>query len=185
MRLALTLTAALAAALIAAPRAGDGAMEPMRLPHVIAIPGVAADAGPLACGAELPDGCPLATATLVAHGDGRSALLTVEIADTPDARARGLMFRQSLPEFGGMLFAFPHVARGGFWMKDTPIPLDIAFLAGDGTVQEIARGVPYSLDILRPARAYAWVLEVNGGWFERHGFGPGDRIAVPQGLRGR
>lgn len=185
MRLAIALTAALTAALIAAPHAGDGATEPARLPHVIAIPGVAADAGPLACGARLPDGCPLATATLIAHGEDGNALLTVEVADTPAARQRGLMFRQSLPEFGGMLFAFPSIERGGFWMKDTPIPLDIAFLAGDGTVQEIARGVPFSLDILQPARAYAWVLEVNGGWFERQGFGPGDRIAIPPGLRGR
>ncbi len=185
MRLAVALTAALAAALVAAPRAGGGATEPAPLPYAATVPGVAADAGALACGARLPDGCPLATATLIASGAGGSALLTVEIADTSETRRRGLMFRRSLPEFGGMLFAFPRIGQGGFWMKDTPIPLDIAFLAGDGTVLEIARGVPFSLAILRPARPYAYALEVNGGWFERRGLGPGDRIAVPPGLRGR
>ena len=185
MRLALALTAALAAAFLAAPRAGDGATELPRLRYTAAVPGIAADAGALACGARLPDGCPLATATLLAHGGGANALLTVEIADDAETRGRGLMFRRWLPEFGGMLFAFPRETRGGFWMKDTPIPLDIAFLAGDGTVLEIAHGVPYSLDILRPALSYVYALEVNGGWFERRGFGPGDRIVPPPGLRGR
>ncbi len=111
-----------------------------------------------------------------------SIIITTEIADTPASRARGLMFRQSLPEFAGMLFVFSGDHQNGFWMKDTSIPLDIAYLAGDGTVLEIVQGEPYSLEILRPSQPYRYALELNGGWFECYGFGPGDQVDIPGGL---
>ncbi len=178
--------AALAVALIVAAalivRAGEGAAQETRLPAAAIIPGVAADAGVLGCGTELPAGCILPTATLAVHGnDGRGVALTVELASTPEARQRGLMFRESLPEYAGMLFVFQHEWTGGFWMKNTPLPLDIAYLADDGTVLEIVHGVPFSLALLSPAQSYRYTLEVNGGWFARHGFGPGDRVELPAG----
>ena len=179
------LAAALIVSVAIAASGGEGAAHETHPPHALIIPGIAADAGTLGCGSELPVGCPLATATLAVHGGGRGAALTVELASTPATRQRGLMFRESLPEHAGMLFIFERERRGGFWMKDTPIPLDIAYLAGDGTVLEIVHGVPFSLAVLRPAQPYRYTLEVNGGWFARHGFGPGDRVELPAGLTGQ
>ena len=108
--------------------------------------------------------------------------LTVEVASRPDQRYRGLMFRDSLDELAGMLFLFPADRSGGFWMRNTFIPLDIAYLAADGTVLEIVHGVPQSLDILHPSQPYRHTLEVNDGWFERQGFGVGDRVDIPDGV---
>ena len=92
------------------------------------------------------------------------------------------MFRDSLDELAGMLFVFPADRSGGFWMQNTFIPLDIAYLAADGTVLEIVHGVPRSRDILTPSQPYRHTLEVNGGWFERQGFGVGDRVEIPAGV---
>ena len=81
------------------------------------------------------------------------------------------MFRESMDELAGMIFVFSSERYGGFWMRNTLIPLDIAYLAADGTVLEIVHGVPLSLDVLTPSQGYWYTLEVNGGWFERQDFG--------------
>jgi uncharacterized membrane protein (UPF0127 family) len=64
-------------------------------------------------------------------------------------------------------------------MRNTYIPLDIAYLAADGTVLEIVHGVPLDETILTPQQPYRYVLEVNGGWFERHGLGVGAKVSIP------
>lgn len=152
--------------------------------HRAVVPGLAGDWRPERCSATVPEPCLLPITQLtVTSADGASAVtLTVEIANRSDQRQRGLMFRQSMDELAGMLFVFPGDRSGGFWMRNTLIPLDIAYLGSDGTVLEIVHGVPLSLDILTPAQPYRYTLEVNGGWFERQGLGVGDTVAIPAGV---
>ncbi|MXY71445.1 MAG: DUF192 domain-containing protein [Dehalococcoidia bacterium] len=155
--------------------------------HRAVIPGLAGDWTPERCSANVPDPCLLPITRLaVTSADGESSVtLTVEIANRSDQRQRGLMFRESMDELAGMLFVFPGDRSGGFWMRNTLIPLDIAYLGADGTVLEIVHGVPLSLDILTPTQPYRYTLEVNGGWFERQGLGVGDVVAIPAGVEAR
>ncbi|MBE7518815.1 MAG: DUF192 domain-containing protein [Thermoflexaceae bacterium] len=133
--------------------------------------------------ATTPTTAALPTAELlVSAPGGASARLTVEIAATPAARERGLMFRESLPEDRGMLFVFAASQHGGFWMKDTRIPLTIAYLDGDGRVLELHEGVPLATKALIPGQPYRYALEVNHGWFERHNLGVGAVVQIPPGL---
>ena len=111
-----------------------------------------------------------------------SAAVTVEFASTPEERQLGLMNREHMDEDRGMLFLFPADTRGGFWMRNTYIPLDIAYIGADGTVQEIRKGEPLNETPLFPANAYRYVLEVNQGWFERHGLGVGAKVTLPANL---
>ena len=160
------------------------AAEPAPMVHRAVIPGLAADWTPAWCSTRIPDPCALPITQLnVMSADGeRTVTLAVEIANRSDERHRGLMFRESMDELAGMLFVFQGERYGGFWMKNTLIPLDIAYLGADGTVLEIVHGVPLSLEILTPSQGYRYTLEVNDGWFERHGFGVGDRVEIPEGL---
>lgn len=106
-----------------------------------------------------------------------TATLLVEIAHTEEARRQGLMKRDHLAEDRGMLFVYTDSALRGFWMKDTKIPLSIAFLDEAGTIRRITDMRPFATDrvpSLYPAR---YALEVNQGWFERHGVGVGDAVS--------
>lgn len=116
----------------------------------------------------------------VTSADGtRSEKLIVELATTPADRSQGLMLRQSMPEDAGMLFLFPANGEVGFWMKDTYIPLTIAYLADDGTILETRDGKPLDTKVLTPGGPYRHVLEVNLGWFTRHGFTIGSKVEIP------
>ena len=122
----------------------------------------------------------LATATIaLIDGAGNRTELTVELARTVAERSRGLMFREEMAEDRGMLFAFGGETRAGFWMKDTKIPLSVAFIASDGLVLETQDMEPLSTGLHRPAEAYSYALEVNQGWFGRHRLGAGDRVEIP------
>jgi hypothetical protein len=117
-----------------------------------------------------------AKTTVVTFAQG-SAKLTIraEIASTPDARQRGLMGRRSLDADAGMLFVFPTPVLAAFYMKDTLIPLDIAFIS-QGRVIEIrtmqpCRATPCPRTF--PASMYEWALEVNAGTFARAGITSG------------
>lgn len=161
--------------------------KPTPKAHRAVIPGLAGDWRPERCSASVPDPCLLPITPLtVTSADGQASVtLTVEIANRSDQHRRGLMFRQSMDELAGMLFVFQGDRTGGFWMRNTLIPLDIAYLGADGTVLEIVHGVPLSLENLTPSQPYRYTLEVNGGWFERQGFGVGDRVAIPAGVEAR
>jgi uncharacterized membrane protein (UPF0127 family) len=127
----------------------------------------------------------LTTATIALVGvTGQRAELTVELARTSAERSRGLMFREEMAEERGMLFVFAQETRTGFWMKDTKIPLSIAFIASDGMILETQDMEPLSKALHRPARAYGYALEVNQGWFGRHGLGAGDRVEIPAEAKG-
>ena len=155
--------------------------------HRAVIPGLASDWRPERCSANVPDPCllPITRLTVTSADSESSVTLTVEIANRSDQRQRGLMFRESMDELAGMLFVFPGDRSGGFWMRNTLIPLDIAYLGADGTVLEIVHGMPLSLDILTPTLPYRYTLEVNGGWFERQGLGVGDVVVIPAGVEAR
>jgi uncharacterized membrane protein (UPF0127 family) len=105
--------------------------------------------------------------------------LDVEIADTDLARQTGLMRRESLPDDRGMLFMYPKARRLGFWMKNTLIPLDIAFLADNGAIVQIEAMQPLDESRIESKQAVRFALEVNHGWFAKRGLKAGDRV---QGL---
>lgn len=100
----------------------------------------------------------------------------VEVAESAIARAKGLMFRDTLPVDAGMLFVYPEAGPRAFWMKYTRIPLDILFLDGEGRVLNVAEAEPCTSS---PCKRYVsagrarYVLEINRGLSRRHGFGPG------------
>lgn len=108
--------------------------------------------------------------------------LTVEIADEPAERQKGLMERDSLPEDHGMLFVFPADQEMSFWMKNTTIPLSIAYIASDGRILEIHDLTPLSEVPVRSSRSARYALEVNQGMFEAWGVEEGDRIELPAAL---
>ncbi len=135
----------------------------------------------LACGGGDGD----ATATIVViGGEGEGVELTVELARTAGERRRGLMSREELPEDGGMLFVFPGDTEVGFWMKDTLIPLSIAFIAEDGAILDVQDMEALSEELHRPPQPYRYALEVNQGWFRERGLGRGDRVEIPDSVSG-
>jgi uncharacterized membrane protein (UPF0127 family) len=119
---------------------------------------------------------------LTVAGDESSRTVNVEVASTPQERQQGLMWRQALDPDWGMLFIFPGLSGGGFWMRNTYVPLDIAYIGADGTVLEIRAAQPLDETVLTPARPYRYVLEVNQGWFQQHGLGVGSKISLPDNL---
>jgi uncharacterized membrane protein (UPF0127 family) len=107
--------------------------------------------------------------------------VAVEVADTDPERQRGLMQRTSLAADAGMVFVFPSETAGGFWMKNTLIPLSIAFYGADGRIARILDMEPCRRDPCRvydPGVAYVGALEVNQGAFRRWNVSEGDRLRV-------
>jgi uncharacterized membrane protein (UPF0127 family) len=128
-----------------------------------------------ACGSGLPTG----TLTLITRS-GR-VRIEVEIAETASARARGLMGRPRLDPDRGMVFLFDRAGQGGFWMKDTLIPLSIAFWNRSGRIVDILDMRPCHHDpcpIYRPRHPYVGAVEVNLGFFRQHGVEVGDRVQL-------
>jgi uncharacterized protein len=117
-----------------------------------------------------------------AYVEAPGGRIYVEIADTPEERAEGLMFRSSLPADRGMLFVFPEPQPLAFWMKNTSIPLSIAYIDRDGRILEIHYMEPYSLESVPSRQPALYALEVNRGTFERLGIEPGDRLRLPEDL---
>jgi uncharacterized membrane protein (UPF0127 family) len=100
--------------------------------------------------------------------------ILAEIARTDAQRERGLMWRRSLAEGEGMLFVFDRDRILSFWMKNTLIPLSIAYIAADGRILEIHDMEPRRLAPVQSARSARYALEVNRGWFARMGIKAGD-----------
>jgi len=105
--------------------------------------------------------------------------IEVYVARSAEERALGLMHRRDLPENEGMLFMCDACAVLSFWMKDTPLPLSIAFVGDDGTILKIADLQPHDLEPESSEHPVRFVLEVNQGWFRERGIGPGWRLAGP------
>ncbi|NNE70141.1 MAG: DUF192 domain-containing protein [Rhodothermales bacterium] len=103
--------------------------------------------------------------------------IAIEIADTDSAQVRGLMDRRTLPERGGMLFYYETEEARSFWMRSTPLPLDIMFIGTDGRIVNIVpRTTPYSDDRINSEGPVQHVLEVRAGFTERHQIGPGTLV---------
>ncbi len=125
--------------------------------------------------AELPR-APLTVVT----ADGASHAFTVEVADTPDTRASGLMFRETLGAGSGMLFDFHREGEVHFWMKNTPLPLDMIFIAASGIIKRIEPDTePYSERVIPSRHPVRYVLEVPAGTAKRLNIAPGDRVESP------
>ncbi len=105
--------------------------------------------------------------------------ITVEVAITPAQLEQGLKYRRSLPKDRGMLFIYTRPTAGGFWMKDTVIPLSIAFIDAGGRIINIRDMEPDDgAESHRPDRPFLYALEMNRGWFENNNIRPGDRVDV-------
>lgn len=116
---------------------------------------------------------------LVAMTAAGPVSFTVEVADDPDERERGLMFREDLPDNHGMLFVFRETGQVGFWMKDTPLALDLVFIDQRGVIAAVRRGEPESIAVIAPDVPTRFVLEVEAGTAERAGLRPGVRLHHP------
>ena len=97
-----------------------------------------------------------------------STTVSVEIADDPKERAQGLMNREALGADQGMLFVYPDERPRTFWMKDTSLPLSIAYLDAQGRIVRIADMTPFDTSPVPSVRPAMYALEVNQGWFTRH-----------------
>ena len=121
------------------------------------------------------------TATIAAPAGAKRVALSVELAQTDAQRQRGLMHRRTLGAKAGMAFLYPRAHRGGFWMKNTLIPLDIAFADARGRILRILTMQPCRRDPCRvydPDVTYRTALEVNAGSFRRWGVRTGDRLRI-------
>lgn len=127
----------------------------------------------------LAQGLSFPRSTLYVEQGGRRHTLRVEVADTPERQAQGLMFRKSLGEDEGMVFLFPTPTAGGFWMKNTLIPLSIAFFDRQGVILRILDMEPCPKDpcpVYYPGVVYQGALEVKQGWFQKRDLTPGARV---------
>lgn len=104
----------------------------------------------------------------------------VEVADDPTERAEGLMYRETMADNAGMLFLYPAPQNVQFWMKNTPMSLDIVFIRADGTIARIAeRTTPFSEDMIPSGEKVSAVLEVKAGMMHQLGVRVGDRLRHP------
>ncbi len=115
--------------------------------------------------------------SLVIVTGSREIKFDIELATNEAERERGLMYRKELGPYQGMLFDFHREMPVSFWMKNTLIPLDMVFIAGDGTVKHVhANAVPMSTDTIPSEFPIRGVLEINGGSARLLGIKPGDKV---------
>lgn len=119
-----------------------------------------------------------ATPLVVQTGAGERRF-TVEIADEPTERSAGLMFRTDMPDDRGMLFVLEGEGHAGFWMKNTPLPLDLLFIGSDGRIRAVLHGEPQSEAVISPQEPVRFVLELKAGTAARAGIRDGDLVVHP------
>ena len=103
--------------------------------------------------------------------------LALEVVSTPDQMRTGLMFRDHLDENAGMLFVYPAPQPLSFWMKNTRLPLSIAFIRADGTIANVRDMAPFDEKTFHQSVGdCVYALEVNQGWFARHGVVRGQKV---------
>ena len=106
-------------------------------------------------------------------------VIDAQVATTEDQRMTGLMFRQEMPQHEGMLFVFDYPTQQCFWMKNTILPLSVAFISDDGTIVNVDEMKPQTLDAHCSAKPVRYVLEMNTGWFSRKGIKAGAKLEGP------
>ncbi len=117
----------------------------------------------------------------IVRTDGIIVSVEIEIADTEEERVQGLMYREKLGSYNGMLFIFDIQANNSFWMKNTRIPLDLVFIDGDKKIVDIVENAQPCVEghicpALRPQFEYMYCLEVNGGFAEENQIRIGDTV---------
>jgi len=111
------------------------------------------------------------------RGDTTLSVIDIEIADDDAQRTRGLMYRERMDEDRGMLFVFPEAGPRRFWMKHTPLSLDMLFVSAEGEILAIVEHTtPYSQKGVNCTQDALYVVEVNAGYTAAHGIRPGDGI---------
>lgn len=127
---------------------------------------------------------PLEEPALTVAAVMRGQTVNLEIAADPDSRARGLMFRRRLGADEGMLFVFPKDEPRSFWMRNTYIPLTIAYLSADRRIVSMADMEPFDESSCLSRFAARYAIETNRGWFVQHGVGVGDVVSfeIPTGM---
>ena len=103
-------------------------------------------------------------------------VLQVEVAKTPEEHQIGLMFRKTMPTNDGMLFIFDRPGQQCFWMKNTLLPLSVAFVSDDGSISNIENMAPQTLDSHCSTKEVRYVLEMNDGWFAKRGIKAGMKL---------
>ena len=132
----------------------------------------------------------LLAAVLPAHADPlvtyplriKGHEIRAEVASTEQERLRGLMFRARLAENNGMIFCYERPEVSAMWMKNTPIALSVAFIGVGGRILNIAEMEPFSEEPHSSSGTAAYALEMNAGWFKKHGIKPGDQVEGLQKL---
>ena len=159
----------------------DGAETPMRRARAALRAGAAAlllalaAPGALAC--DNPPQPQLPRSPLIIDTAGGPQAFSVELARSEEEKSCGLMLRQRLGQGEGMLFQYQPPTEAYMWMANTPIPLDMLFIAPNGVIVFIAKGtVPFSREIVGTSRPVAGVLEVRAGTVDRLGIKQGDRV---------
>ncbi len=122
---------------------------------------------------------PVDPTPLVVESKGGRRSFSVEIARDPAERSSGLMFRQTMPDDRGMLFVFERTQAVGFWMKNTPMPLDLIFIGEDGRIRAVRQGEPRSEAVISPEQPVRFVLELKAGTAARNGIADGDLAKHP------
>jgi uncharacterized membrane protein (UPF0127 family) len=122
---------------------------------------------------------PVDAAPLVAATASGKQQFYIEIADDNSERERGLMFRQDMPDNRGMLFVFEASRPVGFWMKNTPMPLDMVFIRADGTIASIQQAEPFSEAVVSTPAPIRFVLELKAGTAAKRGLKEGDKLDHP------
>ena len=110
--------------------------------------------------------------------EGKEVPLYCEVAKTPQERARGLMFRKFLGENEGMIFVYPKPQILRFWMRETSIPLSLAYVSSDGLIVEIHDLKPFDESIISSSIPVQYAIEVNRGWFQKNHIVEGSRIRI-------
>jgi len=103
----------------------------------------------------------------------------LEYANTFELRAQGLMHREKMCESCGMLFNFKQIKRAGMWMKNTLMPLDVAFIRADGKITDIKAMQPHDLTTIASSQPVLYAWEMNQGWFAKNAIKVGDTVVIP------
>jgi uncharacterized membrane protein (UPF0127 family) len=154
--------------------------RPCNYPRLLrlALPAAVLLAAAVAAGATTAS-LPKATLAIASHSG--TVRRSVEVARTPAQQERGLMLRRSLPQDAGMVFPFARPTSAGFWMKDTLIPLSVAFYDAGGRILRILDMTPCTRDPCRvysPGVVYRGAVEANRGWFARAHGRVGDGVSL-------
>ncbi|MCF6149849.1 MAG: DUF192 domain-containing protein [Candidatus Kuenenia sp.] len=106
--------------------------------------------------------------------------IEVELAVTHEEHMKGLMYRDRLEDNKGMFFVFPEEKNLSFWMKNTYVPLSVAFINAEGRITQIETMKPQSLDLHESREKVRYALEMKSNWFEIHNVREGDVVRMPR-----